>query len=95
MEYITKSNDYFLQREIMQPSDASDLMKDLIDDQINFYKLKRLSQWIGDQNGNLDFYNKRISDLIAMKSSYLSQISVAKEQNKQLEVSASYELRIV
>ena len=95
MEYIKKSNDYVMRKELLKPSDAADLMKDLIDDQIKFYKLKRLSEWIGDHNASFDFYTERIAELVAMKSSYLSQIKTAKDHNKRLEVSASYELRIV
>ena len=74
------------------PNEVRDLVLKPINDQINFYKLKNLSNWIHDHNTNQDFCEEKIAQLKARKQELTEMINEAKMLGCNMKLKESFEI---
>ncbi len=77
------------------PSEASDVIKGLIQEKINFHKLQRLSICEGDEKGDCRYPDGRVTELVAELSVAQEIIAEARQKGKQLRINGILELEFV
>ena len=74
------------------PSEASDLVNEMIDVKLNFHKLHRLSITEGNRREACEDDSSRIDELTAVKESYRDLIKEAKANGKKLVIKSVIEI---
>lgn len=77
------------------PSEAKDLINALIDQKINFHKLRRLSLWERDHHDESFFDNNRITQLLQEKKEVIELLKEAKQSGKQLRINGSLNIELI
>lgn len=75
--------------------DANEIIMSLINEKINFNKLKRLQIWEGNHSSNTDFIDKRIEELENEKIVLREILKKAKESGYQVEINGLLEISIL
>lgn len=78
-----------LVRGSFTPSEASDLLKGLIDEKINFHKLQRLRWCEGYFKADTSYADTRIAELEAEKDKIRSFIRAARASGKMVQISGN------
>ena len=81
-------------RDQFSPSEAKDVIKNLIDSQLNFYKLKQLQNWIGDHSAAQEELEEKLALLEKRKEEFESIIEQARQLNCSLTVDTSIEIKL-
>lgn len=76
------------------PSEARDVVKNLIDTQVNFYKLLQLKGWIGNHADHQKELDAKIEMLQKRKDEFTEIIEQAKKLNCSITVDTSIELKL-
>lgn len=90
-EEITKTE---ITKDQFSPSQAKEVVAKLIDDQLNFYKLLNLKNWVADNSTNESKINEKISALQRSKEELMEVINQAREQNCKVSIDAMIELKL-
>ncbi len=77
------------------PSEASDVIKALIKEKINFHKFQRLCVLEGDENGDCEYPNSRVAELQQELKTAQEIIAEARRDGKQLRINGILELEFV
>lgn len=75
--------------------DANEIIMSLINEKINFNKLKRLQIWEGNHSSNIDFIDKRIEELENEKIVSREILKKAKESGYQVQINGILEISIL
>lgn len=76
------------------PSEASDVIMNLINEKINFHKLQRLQIWEGNHQSTTDKLDGRIGELEKEKEIAREFINKAKSLGQNLKIDGILELTI-
>ncbi|MFI8604629.1 hypothetical protein ACIGCP_09220 [Cellulophaga baltica] len=76
------------------PSEASDIVINLIREKINFHKLQRLQLWEGDHNCKTDQIDTRIDELNQEKETMLKFINSHRNLGVTLKINGIIELEV-
>jgi hypothetical protein len=76
------------------PSEVNNMILQSIDNQINNYKLKNLSNWIHDHNCDQGFYEKKINQLIQRKQELQGMIQEAQNTGCNLKLTENLEITL-
>lgn len=76
------------------PSEAADVINDLINVKINFHKLQRLSECIHDECAETGYTDGRVSELMNEKKIAKQFIREARAQGKNVRINGSLEITI-
>ncbi|MFD0860601.1 hypothetical protein ACFQ1M_00150 [Sungkyunkwania multivorans] len=76
------------------PSEASDVINNLIDVKINFHKLHRLSMREGDEHCNTSYDDGRLSQLLAEKEEFKAVYREAKLSGKTVRINGIINVEI-
>jgi hypothetical protein len=77
------------------PSEAADLINELVDVKLNFHTLHRLSLTERDRNDACEFDNSRIEELKADKKLNQQFFKDIKQQGKKLQIKSVIEITVV
>ena len=77
------------------PSEAFDVLSDLIDVKINFHKLQRLSKCERNENADVFYPNDRIAELNEEKKIAKDFIRMARAQGYKLRINGILELELL
>lgn len=77
------------------PSEAADLINNLIDEKINFHKIQRLQLWEGNHNCDIGFLNSRITELEVEREKTMDFIAKLRLSGKSIHISGQLELTTV
>lgn len=77
------------------PSEASHVITSLIDEKINFHKLKRISLCEGDETSNTDYEDQRVVELYNEMKIAKSYISQARKEGYNLMINGTLEITFV
>ena len=77
------------------PSEAADLINELVDVKLNFHKLHRLSLTERDRNDTCEFDNSRIDELHTDKIKNRDFFKSLKKQGKKLQIKSIIEITVV
>lgn len=80
---------------IFTPTEASDIVTNLINEKINFHKLQRLSQWEGDINSDTSFDDNRVAKLTAESKAFKQICQEAKLNGKKIKINGVLEIEIL
>ncbi len=83
-----------LSRDCISPSKASDMIQALINENVNFHKLERLSLMVGNENADTNILDNRINYLLGEKERLHAIVEDAKEQGYDLCVKTTIEIGI-
>lgn len=75
-------------------SEAKDLICQMIDQQINFYKLQYMSIWEGNHSMTTTHLENKIADLVEQKEEINRLIKHAKEEGYNLSIDSKVEIRL-
>lgn len=81
-----------LSKDCVSPSEASDMIKGLIKENVNYHKLRRLSMVIGDENADTRFQDQQINRLLMEKERLEDIIADAREQGCSLYLKTTIEI---
>ncbi len=76
------------------PSEASDIIINLINEKINFHKLQRLQMWEGDHACKTDELDGRIGELEKEKAIAREFINIIKGLGKNLKINGVLEITV-
>jgi hypothetical protein len=76
------------------PSDAADLINELVDVKLNFHKLQRLSLTEGNRNESCEYDNSRINELQTEKQLNKTFFKEVKQQGKRLKITSFIEITV-
>ncbi len=68
------------------PSEAWDLINALIEEKVNFHKLRRLSIWERDNLSDTSFDNERMHKLLQEKEAFKAIYREAKQNGKKIRI---------
>lgn len=74
------------------PSEASDIIMNLINEKINFHKLQRLQMWEGNHKCSTDQLDGRIGELQKEKEIALEFINSIRGLGKNLKINGTLEI---
>jgi len=74
------------------PSEAQDVMDALIREKINFHKVQRLQQLIGDSDCETGELNGRIAQLLEEKQKVKAFVAEARSAGRKLVINGTLEL---
>ncbi len=94
METLTLDQKTKLIEGCFDPSEIGGSLLQIIDEQINRYKLKNLSNWIKDHGCDQDSYYQKIAELEAKKSEIKSLLKEAKMSSCHLHVRHHMEISL-
>lgn len=77
------------------PSEANDVVSALIDEKINFHKVQRLQQWMGDCDSDDSGLNGRIGELEEEKRKAKAFFAEARKAGTKLVISGKLEISFV
>ena len=77
-----------------KPSVAKQLCSKMIDEQINFYKLQNLSQWIGNNNLSPDILDDKIATLHQRKNELNAIINKARDKGSKVNIYGDFKIEI-
>lgn len=73
---------------IFSPSQANDVIRDLIDTKINYHKLSRLSLTEGNHDDKAPYDNDRLDELSSEKKRLIDAIKIAKQNGKKIKLTS-------
>ncbi|TNE64244.1 MAG: hypothetical protein EP344_03920 [Bacteroidetes bacterium] len=79
---------------VFTPSEAADMLTTLIDQEINFHKIQRLSWCEGDENCSTTYPDGRIADLQQGKDEARGLINQARREGGKLRINGTLEITI-
>ncbi|MGB5645984.1 hypothetical protein [Muriicola sp.] len=77
------------------PSEASEVLLALIDEKINFHKIKRLQLWEGDHKYETSHMDSRIAELKEEKRIASEFITNIKASGKNLKINGIVEISVI
>ncbi|GEM_PF-3776058 len=80
--------------DLFEPKEAMEMVKKIIEDQINTYKVMALSDWIKNHDVDQSNYEEKINELQKMKAS-LPKMITTPEKFKTQKNTPSYTLKVV
>jgi|GEM_PF-3085162 len=80
--------------ENLSPSEARDVVNKVINDQIKFYKLKNLSNWIKDDHCDQDCMLNKVEELKQTRQGFLTLINEAKSKGQGVKLSGNFHLAL-
>lgn len=94
-EVETLVNSLKLVDGVFSPSNASDLLKELINTKINFHKLNRLSLQEGNHEDEAPFDNSRILELESERENFWEAVRYARENNKSIKLKSTITIEYI
>lgn len=76
------------------PSEARDILANIIDYQINFYKLKHLSQWERNHNASAATIDNKIKKLVQQKKDMIELTNKARLGGLRITLGGTLELSL-
>lgn len=76
------------------PSQAADVLNALIQQKINFYKVVRLSERIGNEDADTSWIDEKIENLTAQKENAKQVIKEARMLGRKIHLEGSIKLRL-
>lgn len=76
------------------PSEARDLISKSIDEQIEFYKLQHLSQWMKDNTISKHQLEIKIDELQQKKQELLDMVKIAKIEDTKLNIRGDFKISL-
>ncbi len=83
-----------LVKGIYNSSQARDIVKNLIDSQINFYKLENLKSWEACHSEENTHWMTKIDELTQKRDEYIQLINKAKEEGLDINIESTFELKL-
>ena len=78
----------------LRPTEAKEVLLKIIEDQIDFYKLQHLSQWIKNNTTDPNVLHEKISQLEQNKKELEDIIQVAKTEGCSLNIEGDFKLSL-
>lgn len=78
---------------VYTPQEAKEILMDLLDHEINFYKIQNLSAEVRQGNPDAQAWNK-VQELSAEKERVLQMIRSAAEEGKKVNIYSTVHLRL-
>ncbi|TGV03154.1 hypothetical protein [Flavivirga rizhaonensis] len=76
------------------PSEAADIINNILDVKINFHKIQRLSRTEGNVNDACEYDSSRIVELIDSKHDTKSFLTDARLNGKKLEIESTVTIKV-
>ncbi len=73
---------------IFTPSQANDIIRDLIEAKINYHKLSRLSLTEGNHDDEAPYDNRRLDELLIEKKRLIEAVKQARETGKKIKLTS-------
>lgn len=80
---------------VFTPSEALDVINNLIGEKINFHKIHRLSMCEGDMNSDTAYDDSRVHELMQEKDDFKAIYKEAKLLGKQVRINGILNVEIV
>ena len=77
------------------PMEASHVIMALLDQKINFHKIKMLSMCEGDMNSDITYDNGRVSQLLKEKEEFKAICKEARLNGKKLKISGILDVEMI
>lgn len=76
-------------------TEAKDVVSSLIKQKINFHKIHRLSIWEGNENGNTEFDDSRVAQLMRAQEDFVELCRELQKDGKRMKINGILEIEII